>query len=320
LAAAAQIVLAELAGDDLCLLPVEVEIQVVTEDVSSDDRVVRDHKASNFSFRVALAPRGRPIDEEDHFSETLTTLVLVLSAISALPDHECMGRVAAAFERGLGHKIALGRPFEELADLVSESRYDLELRRSTSPPLTDGAPAPSEHVELTWQDGLGPTYSEERARDALRTRYNELPKHSAYTLRRLRGDERFKATLAVLRQRHWLDWHVLTAITNIVANARLEREGLNTVAALRNPDAVQRINELMWQPEREDDPQLPGERFDAPAMESARLGALPAYARAWGLHLAGSIRNSKPLDRFLAVRYRYWDDDVDHLDPFETHS
>lgn len=316
LAAAAQILLVELADDDLCLARVGLDIEVrVAENVPPEARIQRD-QAKPWHWIVNLNPLvpGKPMDEEAHFTETLSTLVEIVSDVSLLPGQECLDRTMKAFERGLGAKLAVGRPFEELAEVVTDERY-AETPRGVTPPLRGDEPEPREHPELAWQDGPGPTYSRTRAEEALARRYDLLPTRFGPTVSRLREDSDFASVVADLRGRGWLDWHLLTAISNLVGNDRLARAGLNSSASLQDPEAAKRATELMMRQEQEGDPPVPVARFSSEAMDRFRQGAIASYAVGWDLQPKGPI-DATTLEQVLADRYAYWTDDIEHDDPF----
>jgi hypothetical protein len=316
LAAAAQILLVELADDDLCLARIGLDIEVrVAEDVPADERVQRD-QAKLWHWIVNLNPLtpGEPMDEEAHFTETLATLVKIVSDVSLLPARECLDLTMKAFERGLGSKLAVGRPFEELAEVVTDERY-AETPRGLTPPLRGDEPEPREHPELAWQDGPGPTYSRTQAEEALARRYDLIPTRFGPTIKRLREDSAFALVVTELRGRGWLDWHLLTAVSNIVGNNRLASAGLNSRTALQEPGAAARATELMTKQEEEDDAPVPVARFTSEAMDAFRRGAIADYAMGWGLQPKVAI-DAETLEQVLADRYAYWTDDIEHDDPF----
>ena len=319
LAAAAQVVLADLANEDLCLLPVELDIDVVaTDDDAAGPSRLKPHEDEMWRWTVGLTAL-RPadaFDERDHFTETLSTLVSIISDVSLLPEPTTLRLVLEAFERGLGARLAAGRPFEELAGAVTERRY-AETPRAITPPFGVEGPTPRQHPQLRWRDDPGPTYSRKQADEMLARRYRAVGDAFRPTLTRLGDDPAFVSVRSQLHDRGWLDWHVMLAVANLVGNDRLAQAGLNFSERLRAPEAQARAMELMQAPERPGDRPVPIEQFTAEALDDFRRGALISYARAWDLVLNGSgLVDIAPLERLLASRYRYWTDDVPHEDPF----
>ena len=51
-------------------------------------------------------------------------------------------------------------------------------------------------------------------------------------------------------------------------------------------------------------------------MQDARLIAMLSLLKHWDLELFQRTPNMLAIERFLAARYGYWDDDLPHDDPF----
>jgi hypothetical protein len=243
----------------------------------------------------------------------MATLTLILTEVSLLPRAEFFEAVERAFENGLGHKLAIGRPFDDMAEVVPEKHYNPEVRRA-DPPLPDDVPPPTPHQELDWQDGPGPTYQRREAEEMIARRYERVPPLIARTLERANGVPAFLELVGELRSQGWRDWHILQALTNLSINHRLGAEGLNTHEAVsaKHP----RIAEISSSPEAE------GESLPDPASItvaeldlSRRMGNMMVLKN-WDLEPRARFGTVDPYSRFLAERYAYWSDDVPHEDPF----
>lgn len=281
--------LVELTAEELCLLPVEAEIQVrLKARGAGEERLTRD--GSNPGWRWVLdlnpPPEGSAVGVEELFVETTACVASILGGISLLPGQVSLDAVLGAFERGLGGKLARGRPYEEMAEIVSESRHD-ETTRTGEPPLGGAGPPPTEHPELAAARGPGPAHSTEKAKEAIRTRYKRIPPVVAYSLAELLQEPEFNATVKELRSQGWRDWHILTALGTTIFNQRLAREGLNRSDAIRAPGAQERAKELAELPEAEEDPRLALTDVGIDELTFARRISIPAYARGWGLDVSG---------------------------------
>jgi hypothetical protein len=317
LGAAAQILLVEVAEEDLCFIPTELDVEVTLRDPGNERepdvglRLVEGRRC----FRVTLT---RDVPPESNLIELLATLTVLLLDASLRPQAEYEEAIRRAFERGLGHKLAFARPFDDLATLISKERFELSNRRAVDPPFAvDGTPwRSSEH--LGWQSGPGPGYSPQLGQEQASNRY-EAAKSVQLTLKTLGAEADFQATLAELRERGWLDWHVLTSILNIVINRRLAERGLDTFETFRNPEAVEEVERVMKGPE---DPGslAPASAFTLEAMERARRFSIAATLKNWGLELRQAAPDFVAIDSFLRERYGYWSDDVEHAELFRDHA
>jgi hypothetical protein len=321
LAAAAQILLVELADTDLCLMPTAIEVTVqLRADATEASREQPQALPSPVGrqWRIKLAPSSPEahLDEQAPFVELLATLSHLLLDVAMVPQGDYFAAIHNAFERGLGHKLAAGRPYDDLAAVIPPERWNASGRIERTPPLDrDDAPW-REHPELVWQDGPGPTFDEARAVQMAANRYEAIPPRIARTLARLQVDDTFLAVVRDLRTRGWLDWHLLTSAFNIVLNARLDHAGLNTREALETPGAPEAADKLARSPEGEEEPTIDLDLFDAARMETARQGAIPPLLGHWGLRFRPGVPDLGAIQEVLDRRYGYWDIDAPHEDYF----
>jgi hypothetical protein len=317
IAAAAQLLAVELAVEDLCLIPADLEVVVsIAEGALPREPAMELLANGTRRWSVELSPVDPNASSEQVdrvFTELLATLTLILTEVSLLPAAGFFAAVERAFENGLSHKLAIGRPFDDMAEVVPEERFDANARRAKAP-LPDGVPPPSPHAELGWQDGPGPTYDRDEAEEKIARRYERVPPLIARTLERANGEPAFLGLVGELRAQGWRDWHILQALVNLSINHRLGAEGLNTHEAVSAKDP--RIAEISSNPEAE------GESLPDPAAItvaeldlSRRMGNIMVLKN-WDLEPRARFGAVDPYSRFLAERYAYWSDDVPHEDPF----
>jgi hypothetical protein len=310
--AALQVVLAELASEDALLLRSRVIIEVRPDRStlsSSHDYVeeVPDNHASRWIVHLRSAGEGTL---QDSAQELASAVVSVLMASSVMPGADFLALVRAAFERGLWHKLSSARPYDELADFLEDDVY-AELRSLTPPPIdAAGEPVPA-HGAMKWQDGPAPGYDRDESLQAVEARYRNLLPIVQFTVRRLSDDEAFMKTVRLLRQEGWLDWHLLTAIANYVANHRLRWNGLQPTAS-SSAQERERMNSLMKAAEQADDPQLPVSDFHEAMLRQSLSGAVLSTLGNLGLTTHGRTPDFPAIFDFLGSRHAYWTDDVPH--------
>lgn len=313
-AAAVQVVMAALAKEDLCLLPTEINVRIeerrgakstLTESMPSND-------GRKWIVRLSPVVRQADVDVNRLERELLTALTIVLRECSLLPDEEFTATLERAFEQGLMHKLFPARPYDELAAMFAADT-EPELKRDQHfAPWSGGSEGRSAHEELSWQEGPGPTFSREKADELLQGRYELLLASLRRTVRKLRGSSGFLSIVARLRAEGWLDWHILLAVSNI-RMTELNRAKLKwPIAELDMEEMIRKSKEQ----ERDDAKLVPPHRFSYRAMHDARRTALLSLVRLWDLEPHQSTPDFPAIERLLAARYGYWDEDVDHLDPF----
>jgi len=318
-AAAAQVLLVELANKDLCLLRTTIDVRVEPSSSGSRDA---EWEASNDGRRWTVTLMAKPDDVRagrksapEHAKELLAVLSRILIDASLLPQDAYLVGLEDAFSRGLPHKLGVGRPYDELANVISRERFDAFGRRHAKPPAEPAQHPAREHPQLAWQSGPGPTYSREIAEEMLRNRYELFPKNMRFTLPRLLADSGFRAVIAQLRDEGWKDWHIAVAVFSRTHGLRMSAAGY-THEDLQDPATMKRLSTLAYEPEQSAWPTPPASFYTREALIQARRLAMLKLVEYWKLNPRQPTPDFPAIESFLAERYAYWTDDIDHQDPF----
>jgi hypothetical protein len=316
LAAAAQILLVELAEEDLCFTPSELDVEIRLSETRREPRQLPSNDRREWIVHLAPFEPGGVMDPEASFTELLSTLSLLMLDVSLLDHRTYLATVERAFERGLGHKLAVGRPYDEMAEIVPAGRWKESDRKSYEPPLGRRPEPVEEAQELAWQAGPGPTFSDAKAHEMAEARYERIAELAHISLSRLQAHTPFLQTVGELREEGWRDWHLLTAVYNVSCNARMAARGLNTAGAVHSAAGQAAIQALANEPEGEDARAIPLESFSRDALEFHIRGAKAAVLANWDLHPRQGTPDEAAIDRVLTERYAYWSSDAPHEDPF----
>jgi hypothetical protein len=310
-AAAIQIALPEMADEDLCLIPstIDIEVETAYRDLPANDRVeaAPSNEGRRWRVRLSAVRTDEPLDPDRVAVEVLTCLTPILIDASLLPPETFMTALEGAFSRGLSHKLGSVRPYDELG--LPAELYDRTPRADFTPPADPRDYPTQEHSQLAWRSDAGPTYDRAAALNAIALRYERIPRLISRLMQRLEADDAFLAAVGELRERGWLDWHVLQALANAAMNRQLQREGLATHGHLEA--ANRRARELMESGSIDDDV-LDSLVLTIDDLEFARRSSIPLVIRVYGLELNQSTPDFAAIDRLLGERYGYWTDDVDH--------
>ena len=246
-----------------------------------------------------------PIQSPDcaNLKETITELsamiTMILREASLLPEADFDANLERAFEKGLGHKLSPGRPYDELAAAFTvDSELGVQAYQ-TSTPWDCREGSFEAHDELNWKSGPGPTYSREQANELLQTRYLNLAKGLRITVPMLASSEEFQATVGTLRAKGWLDWHILTAIFNIMMNYRFP---VNRYDLPLEETENQKIREALRVENASASP-VPIGLFTLDAMNENRKRAMLALLQHWGLELRQRTPAIPAIEQLLADRY-----------------
>ena len=314
-AAAAQATLAELAREDLAVIPTHITIDV--EPRSQAAQPPAEQRASNdgraWKVRLALAAIPGSADPRQIDRELLVLLTQILGDVSLLPQTEFMEIMERAFQQGLGHMLSPVRPYDELAAAVIPDDAYAEWRREDFNTPWDCLERSSRaHEALGRKDGPGPTFEIGRAEEMLQNRYSVFKRTLRRTLPALQRSAQFRGTVRSLRDAGWLDWHILTAVANVVMNYRFASTGQDPL----EPGAREEMARSAFEPENESSQVAPPNIFTPDEMQTARQVAMLSLLRHWGLECHQPTPDFGGIERLLAARYGYWDHDVEHDDPF----
>ncbi len=310
LAAAAQILLVELAGEDLCLLPTRIDLTVRTSATPVAKEDLTEGMPSNEAqlWRATLV--REPSESNDPvFEELLIVLCSILIQGSLLPPQAFMDTMERALSRGLSHKLTSGRPYDELANIIDRERYERSNRAVGGPPADPAEFDLEPHPSLAWQNGPGPTFSPDAQRRLIEARYRRLTDGLGATLPVLQASASFLGLVGELREEGWKDWHILAAAGNLAWNYHLQHRE-------QGPPTKAEVPTLNFEEELADSPPVPVTVFTREAMEEGRLHNLLASLQNWDLQINTATPNMAGLERLMAERYGYWSDDVGHEDPF----
>ena len=320
--AAAQIVLAELAIHDAMLLGGEITVDVRPDAVAGTG-------GADGLEEVTGAPGGHwvvhltgidTMNVDTVQVEVTSALVYILLTNSLLPREQFMAVIECAFEKGLWHKLVAGRPYDEIADLLRQDVYAQFAALDRPPP---GARMPvRQRVKaeaMRPRRGLAPGYDREQSLQAVQARYENLLPPVRYTLSRIAQDPGFRAVAGRLRVEGWRDWHLLTAITDLVANKRAAARGLRVTTGM-TPADQQRFVAIAFEPEQAEDPQLAPEVFTEEDLQFHLQVAVLSTIKMLGLQVHQRRPDYRALFALLGERYNYWTDDVEHEDFFDWNS
>ena len=315
--AGVQTMLAALAREDLCLIPTVITVRIeqrrgAAAASSNSIDAVPSNDGREWTVRLTVSEASGSTNLEEIDAELLTVLGTILREASLLPSDDLSAIMEQAFQRGLGHKLAPAVQMEQFAETFSNDEDESFDRQSLEVPWDLLAGVSTSHEELRWQDGPGPTYSSDKANELLRTRYEALAQGLRITAPALSRSVQFRSVVQSLRAQGWLDWHILTAVANIAMNYRYLPDN-------STPPSEETMREMMqaaFSPESPAAPPVPVTLFNPEQMQNARQHAMMSLLKHWGLECWQRTPDIAAIEQLLAARYRYWDEDLPHEDPF----
>lgn len=310
-----QIALADLAQRDLCLLPTSVSIQVELKAIRrAGFELLPGNSATGMKVTLPKM-NAASLDELEGMQQDVCSIALaVLTQCSCLSDKDLIRRLDRAFRDGLTSKVFIVRPYSELfAQFVDPAEYDMR-RAASLGPLDADTYVIRSAPELAWLDTPGPGYTPEKARIALRNRYEHGARPITTTLARLRGNPRFREWVAQHRAEGRKDWWILLVLMNTILNFRA-RLGVapNDVQALR-----QYLSKALYEEEPADAVEFPVEILFSEEAKMSASTFMVTTAKVWNLTVRSRTPDIKAIEKLLSTRYGQATDDLEHDDPFSV--
>ncbi len=314
-AATLQIIAADLADVDLCLLPMTVRTTVSLRDgISCNIEEVPDNKVAVMKVQLPKSWIGSSTHLPEMRGEIVGVATAVLRQCSGLSDKKFLAAVENAFKDGLAGKAFSVRSYAELySEFISRKTFD-EVNRAASKPLNHAAefdhPA---HEELCAPTTPGPGYSKKRSEEHIANRYKRAIKPVRLTLSTLMKDTKFVEQIRKLKAKGYKDWHILVMVANVVGQYRADRKVGNPA----HPDVMMKA--MQEEINREEDPgdlSVPAAIFTDERMDIQDNIMWITVAKTWGLSTQGKTPNFAAYKKLLVTRYGMLEDDVPHDDLF----
>lgn len=303
-----QIVLADLANTDLCLLRTTVGVEIYSATVN---KILVESIPSNELIRYKVTI---PLDKKQDYSdgELFGIVSALLSDVSLLLKDQFLKHLESALRGGLSGKTLFVQRFKTLyCRFINASDFELSERKSKSIPQIERWFNPVLHQQLKWYGGPGPGYSKESAEEQLRNRYSHSIAPIRHTLNRLLQSPLFIDTVTSLKKDGWLDWHILLSVALATVNYRINKQ----LDPRHNLDEYRRqFMDMLYQ---EEDPNLeavPLMEFTKDKLRFHLHGSMLSTLRNLGLESHQQTPDFNAISDFLGQRYNYWTADIEHPD------
>jgi hypothetical protein len=160
---------------------------------------------------------------------------------------------------------------------------------------------------------LSKYYDKKKAKELIKARYQKSVPSIRLTLKRIVPTSSFQALKMNLRSQGWKDWHILLALFNLVMNYRMDRFGISG-----NIIAMEKFyQEYPYEEEKDNAIKIPLEEINEVNMKRNLQVSMLATLKGFGFSLEGKLVKPEEISDFLAEKFNYWEDDVDHEPIFD---
>jgi hypothetical protein len=269
--------------------------------------------SDNTQMRYRLImPASATLGDEASF--TMMLLAEILGDASALPTKAFLAVIERRIDRGLLGKAfwvhPVSRLFRDIRELLIGE--DVDLSNITVP---DDAPKPypKGKDELAWRRGDGPTYTIDRAYEALSNRYRRLTPVVLANWEAFQANDTAMSLLREMHEEGMLDWQIYGVIFNFMMQDAIEAKAGMGAVLNGSQDLMRGILREM---EAGKGPPINLEKFTRENLEAVRWSGLFAAMPSWELTNHRQTPDMEATKRFLSVRYHHFEDDIDHPDLF----
>jgi hypothetical protein len=311
-----QIVLADIANKELCLLKTNVKIKIKYD--SNDN--YRNNKDIIYTDNCWIIKLHKYIDT-DHKNEMdaiikhiFVPITEILLHISLIKYEKFKEILEDCFKNGIANKVYAVRSYETIyRNFINRDLFESSNRAIRERPGKRRRYVYPEHQELELNTSPGPGYSKEIAEKHIKQRYSRITRQIKYTLARLSIDQEFIKTKNMLKHKGWHDWHIIMAIYNITLNYRLR---FNEDAQINSSIFEIEYKKILQEKEKVDDIEIPISEFNEENMRLNLRFSMISYLKILGLESRQISPNIDEIEEFLRRKYNYWIDDIEHIDPF----
>lgn len=317
LIAVLQILLADIADIDLCLLKTNVDISIRRGNVDNVEvKALPSNTGRKWEVIFPNSNLGKQPDWQGLQINMLTAAIYVLSEISLLPTAEFQKKLEDIFRNGISMKTFVAKPYEMLyRDFITKDVFDSGDKCERKIPCDQLPFRIEENSALSWRNGPGPGYSREKATELLKNRYSNAIIPIRHTLESLQKSAEFGSLIKRLRSEGWLDWHILASINNVAVSYRVRQ----ILGSFANPIEERDLCfRMMNEPEREDILPIPVSEFSEEKLKMALQVSMISTIKVLGLESRQRTPDFDGISYFLRNRYNYWTDDISHEDPFPS--
>jgi hypothetical protein len=295
-----QIVCAALHGTELSIVAesVNIDFSVGAEQFS----IMTVPSNSALEFSVALDTGSDKLLEEQ-----LAAVYEILMRASAIAEEDFTTRFQREFRDGLLQRIGVYvAPDEAFRHFYDAGEYS-KLHENDPEKSLVAVNVLRTHPEIAEVPERHPAFNEGDALEQVANRYRRILAEFRFTLQQLSQDRAFLSVVSRLRADGWKDWHILQAVASARLNSLMNSGG--------RFDGIAR--EIMERGEQEMHPLTPGGIYTEQCLRRCLDISQVQTLHNLGFELKQRTPNFPGVNRLL-MRFRYWDLDIPHEDPFHA--
>ncbi|KAB8151625.1 hypothetical protein EZY14_017105 [Kordia sp. TARA_039_SRF] len=317
-----QIIQSEIALNDVDFHLTEGRINIIIELVENPKGPEQLPSNSEYHWKVFLPVLNskEPTEKNMHYAAITVAFQLILNELSLLPADDFHEKFHSLFKKGLGNRALTINAYQRAyRDLISEDKFKESMRNKFQSEILNIQQHESETLSSKKNDS--PLYNRDTSIENIRGRYKNCIDVIHLTLERLKQSDQFNSELNRLKGEGWLDWQIVLALYNNIVDLKaknlLRQNGKKYSNDEEWLEDFQKIfHEIRFKDEKETYVEIPITELIGQNLELQLKQVAHHVLKSFGLESKSRFPNFKALKSFLNERFRFQEDEVEELSPF----
>lgn len=317
-----QIIQTEIALREVDFHLTKSRIMIIIELVANPKGPEQLPSNSEYHWKVFLPVLNSKESAEKnmHYTAITVALQMMLNELSLLPDDDFQAKFHSLFREGLGNRALTINAYQRAyRDLVSEDKFKESMRNKFEAEILNIEQHESRALASKKNDS--PLYNRDKAIENIKGRYKNCIGAIHLTLERLKRSEQFITELSRLKDEGWLDWQIVLAMYNNILDLKAKNLLAQNGKSYANDeewleDFHNTFHEIRLKDETETYVEIPIRELIGENLE-LQLNQISAHVlKSFGLENKSRFPNFNALKTFLNERFRFHEDEVEELSPF----
>jgi hypothetical protein len=255
-----------------------------------------------------------------HYASITAAFQMILNELSLLPHDDFQVKFLSLFKDGLDTRALTINAYQRTyRDLISEEKFNGSMRYKFAAEILNIEQR--ESSTLTSKKNDSPLYNRNKSLENIKGRYKNCIGVIHLTLNRIIKSDKFDEELDKLRKKGWLDWQIVQALYNNIADLKaknfLQQNGKKYTNHDEWLEDFQEVfQEIIFKNETETYVEIPMNQVLGDNLEFQLKHLCILVLKSFGLENKSRFPNFIALREFLKVRFRFQEDEVKELSPF----
>lgn len=319
-----QIIQTEIALRDVDFHLTKGRINIIIELVENPKGPEQLPSNSEYHWKVFLPvlKSKEPTEKNMHYAAITVAFQMILNELSLLPADDFQEKFHSLFKEGLGNRALTINAYQRAyRDLVSEDKFKESMRNKFESEILNIQQHESE--TLSSKKNVSPLYNRDNSIENIKGRYKNCIGVIHLTLERLKQSDLFNVELNRLKSEGWLDWQIVLALYNNIVDLKAKNLlGQNGKTYSNDEewleDFQKTFHEIRFKDETETYVEIPISELIGHNLELQLKQVAHHVLKSFGLEDKSRFPNFEALKLFLNERFRFQEDEVIELSPFNN--